>query len=216
MPPIAPRAADSNPLRMDCVSVNVKALLNRTATLAAAALLFSWAAVACEDDPFGLNSWVANPDTVQLFSLARPELNLNSAYDFVSRLPVRIERAGTTGSWDLVVDTEGGELVLLPASALGIDSEARVAELPGIQFDEATEAPADSAAYSPAGVALRTTSVYVFRTRLAPDPVFGRSCTFYGKLQPLSVDVDEGMLEFMFDVNTSLSGCNNRDLVPPN
>jgi len=202
---------------MDSPPVNPRTPFARIATVALPALVFGWAASACSDDPFGFENWTANPDTVQLFSLARPELNLNSAYDFVGRLPVRVERAGSSGSWDVAVDTEGGSLVLLPAGALGIESQARIAELPGTLFDEATRAPSDTTAYTSRGsVALRTTSVYVFRTRLAPDPIFGRSCTFYGKLQPLIVDAGQGMVEFVFDVNTSLSGCNNRDLVPPN
>lgn len=187
------------------------------APLAIPALVFSLAAGACEDDPFGLNNWDANPDTVQLFSLARPELNLNSAYDFVGRLKVRVERAGASGNWDVAVDTEGGQLVLLAPGAFGISSQARIMEMPNSSFEDATEAPSDTTMYTATEpLPLRTTSVYVFRTRRAQDPVFGQSCTFYGKLQPLVVDATNGVIEFVFDSNTSLSGCNSRDLVPPN
>ena len=116
----------------------------------------------------------------------------------------------------MAIDTEGGQLVVVPPGALGIDSEARIAEFEGRDFDELEEAPADSTLYTRTdGVPLRTSSTYVFRTRRAPDPIFGRSCTFHGKLQPLRIDAALGVVEFVFDANTSLSGCNNRDLVPP-
>ncbi len=178
--------------------------------------MLAYAASACSDDPFGFDRWEANPDTVLLYSLARPELNLSSAFDFVVRQPVRVERAGSTGNWDVAVDTEGGQLVLIAPGALGIPSEARVTELTNTMFDEATQAPRDTAAYtSTRGLPLRTTSVYVFRTRRAREPIFGQSCTFYGKLQPLVLDPVAGTVEFVFDANTSLAGCNNRDLVPP-
>ncbi len=188
----------------------------RALSLVVLALTFVITASACSDDPFGFDRWEANPDTAVLFSLARPELNLDSAYDFVIRQPIRVERVGSTGSWDVALDTDGGQLVLIAPGALGILSEARVTELPNTAFDEATEAPRDTAAYTAtAGLPLRTTSVYVFRTRRAREPIFGQSCTFYGKLQPLVVDPVAGALEFVFDANTSLAGCNNRDLVPP-
>ncbi|MCJ7628965.1 MAG: hypothetical protein MUO50_11340, partial [Longimicrobiales bacterium] len=47
------------------------------------------AAMACDDDLYKIN-WEENPDTAYLYSLARPELNLLSAFDFISRIPIRI------------------------------------------------------------------------------------------------------------------------------
>jgi hypothetical protein len=96
--------------------------LRRGAPRALTILLLAGAVSACDDDPFGLRDWAAAPDTVLLYSLARPELNLASAFNFDRRLVLRIEAPGSTGQWDVAVDTEGGRLVLLTPLFFGIDS----------------------------------------------------------------------------------------------
>ncbi|RMH22819.1 MAG: hypothetical protein D6701_00970, partial [Gemmatimonadetes bacterium] len=105
-----------------------------------------------------------------------------------------------------------GRLVLIPPRALGISSTAEITTFPGMRFDELREAPTDTAAYvrdEPVPVALGTT--YVFRTHRDVDQI-GQTCFFYGKMEPLSISVEQGTLEFIFDVNPV---CQNPDLVPP-
>jgi hypothetical protein len=111
----------------------------------AALLVLALGSVAC-DDPFEVR-WDARPDTALIYSLARPETSLPSAFNFFLRIPLVVESPGSTGQWDVALDTEGGQLVLLPPRALGINSRARIAALPGVDFNEVSEAPQDTAAY---------------------------------------------------------------------
>ena len=87
----------------------------------AALVALSVGLAACGDDPF-IFPWLPAPDTVLLYSLARPELNLEAAYNFNDRVRVRVEAATATGTWDVAVDTRGGQIVFLPPGALGISS----------------------------------------------------------------------------------------------
>ena len=197
-------------------SVRGFGLLAGAATLAWMSVL-----VACSDDPFGLDNWVANPDTAILYSLAFDDLNVRSAYDFTERTsrPIEVrDSLGRFNNWDVVLDTEGGELVLLPTGALGLATDSRITEMVGLDFDQVIEAPSDTLLYvRDRGLPLRTSSTYVVRTRqVTVTSFFASQCVFYAKLQPLRVDVAAGEMEFLFDVNSELSGCNNRDLVPPN
>ena len=174
-------------------------------------LLLVLAASGCGEDD-GFLTWTASPDTALLYSLSRPELNLLSAFNFRDRSSVRIETVGAGFSWDIALDTRGGQLVLLAPRALGIESRARVARLPGMTFDEIIDAPEDSLLYSDTQpVALDLNSGYVVQTDLRGSP-FGGSCVFYAKLQPLTIDVAAGSLEFVFDVSPL---CNDRRVVPP-
>jgi hypothetical protein len=165
---------------------------------------------ACED-PFAAN-WTASPDTARLYSLARPEINLPSAFNFNFRAPVVIESASSSGSWDLALDTQAGGLVFLPPGALGINSRARITSLTGVRFEDVTEAPADTALYvsrTPLKVTLGT--IYVVQTGQTSG-TFGQRCVFYAKLQPIEIDVAGGILKFLFDANPF---CNDTRLVPP-
>ncbi len=179
----------------------------RFAALGLALLLSSCDA----NDPFQV-TWTAAPDTALLYSLARPELDLPSAYNFVARTVVRIERAGAATQFDAALDTRGGQLVLLPPGAFGIDSRARLATLPGMTFDEVEEAPADTLLYTatdPVPVGLG--NVYIIRTKVSGS-FFGTGCSYFAKLEPLSVDVTSGMLSFVYAASPI---CNDRRLVPP-
>lgn len=174
--------------------------------------VLTWTVSACDDDPFDV-TWVANPDTALLYSLARDDLNVPSAFDFVPgrRVPVVVEAPGATGNWDLAVDTRDGEIVVLPPGALDIESRAGVATFPGLTLDEVEEAPDDSASYAiDEPVPVETGSVYVVRTRQARGR-FSQVCVFFGKLEPVEVDAEGGTLRFVFDVNPD---CNDRSLVP--
>ena len=169
-------------------------------------------ALACDDDLYQVN-WELNPDTVYLYSLARPELNLLSAFDFISRVPIRIESPNATGAWDMVLDTQEGRLVLLPPEAVGIvGSKARIAPMGDLEFEEVLKAPSDTALYvGDAPVPVEIGHVYVIRTR-QQSGAYGQVCSYYGKFEPLEQDLAEGTLTFMFDVSPV---CNDRKLYPP-
>ena len=177
----------------------------------ALAAISTLAAAACGRNPFEL-TWVdTNPDTVLIYSMVRPELNLPSAFDFHGRRSLRIEGPGSTGGWDVVLDTQGGQLVFLPPGALGIKSEAGIVPFPGLRFDELTVAPKDTASYKrDEPIALEAGSSYVIRTHRGPDR-FGIQCLFYGKLEPLEIEPTLGTLRFVYDVNPL---CGERNLVP--
>lgn len=184
-------------------------------------MLVALAIGACESDPFGLDNWTANPDTATIYSLSLDNLNIATAFDFTERAvrPIAVrDEFGRFNNWDVALDLEGGELVLLAQSALGVLSDAAVVEFPNMTFGELVEAPADTSLYqATTGVPMRTTSVYVIRTRqVTRQSFFTQQCLYYAQLQPLRVDPVAGVLEFLYDVNTEFSGCNNRDLIPPN
>ncbi|MBT8335443.1 MAG: hypothetical protein KJO11_02500 [Gemmatimonadetes bacterium] len=167
---------------------------------------------ACEDDPFGFNDWTLAPDTVFIYSLARPELNLASGFNVNQRRLVRVEAAGATGSWDFLVNTEDGRLVFLTPSAVGLDTESAVVPMPGETFDGIREAPADTALYvRDRSVPIELGQLYVVRTNQQTGS-FGRRCVYYGKLEPLEVDPVGGTLRFRYDASPL---CNSRSLVPP-
>ena len=110
--------------------------------------------------------------------------------------------------WDVALDTRTGQLVLLTPNALGINSRARIAALPGQTFDLVQEAPADTLLYTAtAPVPLQLNAVYVVRTGARNG-----GCSSYAKLQPLAIDIAAGRLQFMYDTNPF---CNDRRLVPP-
>ena len=176
----------------------------------AALLLVVLAAAACED-PFEIR-WEAQTDTALIYSLARPEPNLPSAFNFYFRSPVSVEAPGSTGQWDIALDTEGGRLVLVPPRALGINSRARIAALPGMSFQDVTDAPADTTSYvSNRSVPLALGTIYVVQTS-EQSGSFGQRCVFFAKMEPLAVDVAAGTLRFVFDASPV---CNDTRLVPP-
>ncbi len=166
---------------------------------------------ACGDDPFAFD-WSDAPDTVLLYSLARPELNLVSAFAFFQRVPVRVEAAAATGTWDLAVDTRGGEIVLLPPGALGVTGTAAISTLTGTTLADVTEAPTDTLLYEKnAPVSISMGDVYVVKTNRSTGS-FGSSCIYYAKLTPVDIDPVGGTLSFEYVTNPI---CNSIDLVPP-
>ena len=167
---------------------------------------------ACDDDPFAFR-WDPEPDTVLLYSLARPELNLVSAFSFYSRIPLRVEAAGTAGQWDAAVDTRDGEIVLLPPGALGVVGAARITTLEGLTLDDVRRAPADTLVYvANDAVPIELGNVYVIKTNRSQGS-FGTSCVYYAKMAPIEIDPVGGTLQFEFVTNPV---CNSQDLVPPN
>ena len=166
---------------------------------------------ACGEDPFAF-PWASRPDTVLLYSLARPELNLEAAYDFHNDLRIRVEAAKASGSWDVALDTRESQLVLLPPGALGITSKASVAVIPGFAFADVLDAPEDTAAYTrSAAVPVEMGTVYVVKTSQSPG-IFGTNCSYYAKLEPLVIDVEGGTLTFIVEASPV---CNSHRLIPP-
>lgn len=174
-----------------------------------AALLMGLAA--CGDDPFDFD-WSDAPDTVKLYSIERPELGLASGFSFAPPPTASIiERPDATGSWDIAIDTRGGQLVILPPGALGITARARISVLGVMSFDEVVEAPEDTLLYTaddPVPASMGT--VYVVRSNRRATG-FG-SCVYYAKMEPVTIDVAGGTLLFRY-VESPV--CNSRDLVPP-
>ncbi len=166
---------------------------------------------ACGENIFDINWTVPNVQTALIYSLARPELNLPSAFDFLNRVAVEIQAPGVTGSWDLVLDTQDGQLVFLPPGALEIISEVMFLEMPNMAFDDVIEAPKDSTLYTKdQPLPVEMSSVYILRTHAAPGR-FGLVCSYYGKLQPVLIEPVLGTVAFEYDVSTL---CDDRGLVP--
>lgn len=170
----------------------------------------SVAATACGADPFAYQ-WTATQDTVLLYSLARPELNLYSAFDFYNRNRVRVESATSTGTWDVAVDTRDGKIVLVTPGTFGAVSKARIAVLAGKHFLDVTDAPSDTTLYTIDPVPMAMGNVYVVRTGQSVG-AYGTPCVYYAKLEPVDIDPVGGTLHFEFD---SSPVCNDRRLIPP-
>ena len=181
--------------------------------LAALAAALTVGLAACGDDPFAF-PWSDVPDTVKIYSLARPELDIPSGFSFSDGLAYAVEAPAATGRWDVALDTEGSQLVLLPPGALGIvGSRARVARFPNTAYGDVVEAPSDTTLYEGDDpVPVEAGAIYVIRTNLRPGS-FGSACTYYAKMEPVVIDVTEGSLVFRYIASPI---CNSRDLVPPN
>ena len=165
----------------------------------------------CGENIFEQKWTDADVDTVVVYSLARPELNLPTAFDFVNRFLVEVHDPGATGSWDLLVDTQNGQLVFVPPGALGITSEVMFLALPEMDFDDVLQAPKDTTLYSvDVPIRVETSTVYVLRTHQGFDR-FGLPCLYYGKFQPIEADPLVGTVRFLYDVSRL---CDDRGLVP--
>jgi len=186
-------------------------VLARVAPLMMMLAAVTVATSSCGSDPFAYR-WTASEDTVLLYSLARPELNLYSGFSFYQRSRIRIEAATSTGTWDMAVDTRGGQIVLLPPGALGVTSKARITVVAGKRFADVTDAPADTMLYTATDpVPVSMGNVYVVRTGQSVG-AYGTPCVYYAKLEPVDIDPVGGTLTFAFD---SSPVCNDRKLIPP-
>lgn len=181
-----------------------------TGVIAMAAAL-SMGFAGCGNDPFAFN-WDDTPDTVLLYSLARPELNLQSGFAFLQGLRIRVEAPISTGAWDAAVDTRNGEIVLLPPGALGVVSSARITTLEGMTLEDVVRAPTDTLVYTAdQPVPVRPGTIYIIKTNRATGS-FGTSCVYYAKMEAVTIDVAAGSLLFRHVTNPV---CNSQDLVPP-
>jgi len=183
----------------------------KTPRVAGALAALTISLTACGDDPFAFR-WSDAPDTAQIYSLARPELNIESGFSFFDGQAIAIELASATGFWDAALDTQGGSLVLLPPGALGVTSAARIATLPATAYSDVVEAPGDTLLYEADDpVPIVAGSIYIIRTNRRPGS-FNSTCSYYGKMEPLGIDVPNGILTFRY-VTSPI--CNSRDLIPP-
>ncbi len=176
----------------------------------AALLLLAALLAGCGDDPFAVE-WEENPIETTLYALDRQELNRPSAYDMFQRRRVVLESVQSQGRWDFAVERIDGQLHLLPPRALGVTSEAAIAPVPDVAFEDLREAPSDTAAYvTGEPVPLEYGVSYAVRTHRQPGQ-FGRQCSFYGKLEAVSLNVEEGIVIFRNDTSPE---CGSRRLVP--
>jgi hypothetical protein len=177
--------------------------------LAGVALVLS----ACGDDPFVVR-WEELPLEAVLYSLDRDAADIPraSAFHMLERRGVIVEDPQAQGRWDFAVERQGDGMVLLPPRALGVISRAGIAAIPQVRFEDVIEAPRDTLAYSmEAPVPVQMGTIYVIRTHQQPG-FFGQICHFYGKVEPLEIDLEAGTLRILHDVSPD---CNNRSLVPP-
>jgi len=168
--------------------------------------------MACEDDFYTIR-WEESPDTVILYSLARPELNLYSGFDFLGRRGVKIESPSAVNGWDLALDTRDGKLVFLPPRAVGVsNSTASIAPMGIMAFEDLKKAPRDTILYiSDRPVPVNVGELYVIRSRKATGS-YGTSCSYYGKFLPIAKNIEDQTVTFVFDISPV---CNDRKLIPP-
>lgn len=175
-------------------------------------ILLSAAGLAACDDGLDPDPWNDTPVEVSLYSASRLEnLGLPSALDVVSIITLRVENPGTTGNFDVILGTQGSQLVLIPAGALeGQNSRAGVATISGQTFETLETAPDDTAAFSSQPVPITAGGLYVIRSRRF-------TCSFssavnYAKVKVNTVDVAAGAATFSVVRNPY---CNDRSFVPP-
>lgn len=166
---------------------------------------------ACEDEFQFLPEM--RPDTATVYSLALPQLNLPSAFSLgATAFGPRVFETVEAGTWDIVLDTEDGALVLLLPEDFGLITRTRITTLANNPaFETVVEAPRDTALYVASGpVTLSTSEVYVVRSHEEPG-LFGARCTYFTKLQPIRLDAAAGEADFNLATNVN---CNDRRLVP--
>jgi hypothetical protein len=169
---------------------------------------------ACTADSL-LVDWDEQPLEQVIYAIDRePEtVRRPTVFNMLERRGLAIEDASAQGRWDFALARENGEMVLLPPNSLGVISRAAIATIPGTQFADVRQAPADTLLYSVFDpVPVRLGNVYVIRTHQQFD-VFGQFCFFFGKIEPLEMDAASGVMRFVHDVSPI---CNDLSLVPPN
>jgi hypothetical protein len=134
------------------------------------------------------------------------------------------ERSRDALAWDFVVRIRDGELMLVPAATVGVQgSRAGITRALEETFEGVREAPPQTAFLVDTvtvngsevpvvgAVAMRVGSVYAVRSREVPTGLGFSVCSYFGKLQPLDVDVAAGILRFQIVANQ----CGDPRLVEP-
>ncbi|MEO7671907.1 MAG: hypothetical protein ABIV28_06755 [Longimicrobiales bacterium] len=136
-----------------------------------------------------------------------------SAFDLTSS-PARvvaIESEAGAGSWDVILIDNGTSLALESAATFtGITSRARIAVITGTAFADVKSAPSDTSKYSAGPVNLRADAVYIIKSRTTSCAL--KAGPIYAKLQPVTVDVVNGIFKFNYVSNPN---CDDRALISP-
>jgi hypothetical protein len=160
------------------------------------------------DDGIQPRIWGNFPDTVMLFSLARPEfVNRPSAWDFANARAVVLEQQKDVPSvFDMAVtEDDEGRFLLLPAGLFAdFDIRPGIVEVPAASLDDVTRAPRDGYTFDEP-VPADTNVVYVVRSRQSPS-----GCFFFGKMEVLELD-PTGIMTIRALTNPN---CSDRSLVP--
>jgi hypothetical protein len=159
---------------------------------------------ACDDPAFRIDPILAT-DTVEVFAPTAENVDRPTALDVTSvqffiqgpRFP---ERAAEAEQWDFAVRLRDGQMVLVPAAALGLDSRAAIAgPLAAQTFEALREAPGAASFTSDSAVVMRQGEIYSARSR---DTGFSfTACNQYAKMQPLEVDPAAGRLVLRITTN---------------
>ena len=174
--------------------------------IAAISLLASAVALttACEgDNGYQIDPRIAT-DTIEVAAPGSAS-GLASAVDVSANLGVinggrRPETQQDAERWDFAIRVRDGEVVFVPAGALGLTSTAGITHpLTGQTFDQVIEAPGSASFVTDSAVVAEVGSVYVVRSRNV-------SCGFgaaaqYAKMQPLEISVEEGRVELLISTN---------------
>lgn len=187
----------------------------RAALIPASLLLAAIVTTACEDsigppDPFLV------ADTVMVTAPLPQNAGLPHALDATSNFGVRggryPERLRDAAEWDFAVRIQDGQLVLVPAAALGVAVRTPPAITPplaGETMESLREAPGQSIFVADGPVAMEVGAVYAVRTRewVGENVLAGYlvPCTQFAKMQPLVVDVANGVLEVYIVTNENCS-----------
>lgn len=122
------------------------------------------------------------------------------------------ERSRDALQWDFAVRVVGDELVLLPAGAVGVEPSRAAITPPiaGTTFEGLEETPGQSTFVGDSAITMVEGAVYAARSRDVAANAFS-TCTQFAKLQPLEVDVEEGLLRVQIVTNQL---CGDARLVP--
>ena len=160
-------------------------------------------------------NWEENPDTALLYSLARPELNLLSAFDFISqgsRSGSSLPTPPGNGTWCWT--PRKASWSSCPPEPWGLtDSKARIIPMGEWSFEEVRRAPSDTTLTS-------ETSRFPWRwaTSMSSRPrtvqgFYGRHCVYLRQVRTSRAGPrGSGPSSFLFDVSPE---CNGRKLYPP-
>jgi hypothetical protein len=117
------------------------------------------------------------------------------------------ERPRDALEWDFLVRIEDGEIVLVPGVEAGTPTSqaALTPPIEGETFESLRETPGQSTFRSDTTIAMVEGAVYAARSRALSG------CTQFAKMEPLEVDVANGVLEIQLVTNQL---CGDARLVP--
>ncbi|MBE0591709.1 MAG: hypothetical protein IH616_04840 [Gemmatimonadales bacterium] len=175
-----------------------------------ALLVGAGAGLACGGDP-GLPpaSWENTVDTTEMWALRGTAIGTPSAFDLISALAVRPERADP---FDFAFDIDStGAATLYPSGLLG-GSQTAGLHVARTAFDDILRAPLEDYV-TDSVTAIDVGTVFVARSRAAPDGCSALTGALprYGKFEVLSIDAVARTVTFQMLVNLN---CGYRQLEP--